>query len=302
MNFFLERYNKLGHEINVMKIYSKLDSFQTIRINTLKISEKNLIARLKSKNVALEKIDFADYGYKAKACFSLGSTPEYLQGYYYLQEAASQVPVQILMSEEVLKISKKENINKKCELVLDMCASPGGKTTYIAQLMNNTGTVVALDINKNKLISLRNNIARLGIKNTIVYNMDAAKVARLGLKFDKILLDAPCSGNFTLENNWLEKRKQKDLVKVAETQKKLLKAAFAVLKKDGIIVYSTCSLEPEEDEEAVNYAVDKLGAKLIDIEETRYKIAFNKDLHGTLKFWPDVTNTQGFFVAKLAKK
>lgn len=302
MNFFLKRYNKLGHKINVMKICSKLDSFQTIRVNTLKISEKNLIARLKSKNVILEKINFADHGYKAKARFSLGSTPEYLQGYYYLQEAASQVPVQVLMSEEVLKISKKENINEKCELVLDMCASPGGKTTHIAQLMNNTGTVVALDINKNKLVSLRNNIARLGIKNTIMYNMDAAKVVRLSLKFDKILLDAPCSGNFTLENNWLEKRKQKDLVKVAETQKILLKAGFSVLKKDGIIVYSTCSLESEEDEKMVNYAVDKLGAKLIDIEETKYKIAFNKDFPGTLKFWPEVTNTQGFFVAKLAKK
>lgn len=292
MNFFLERYKGLGHRIEVHyvdKIHAKLSSFQTIRINTLKTSEKDLVARLKAKNVILEKIPFTDHGYRAKARFSLGSTPEYLQGYYYLQEAASQVPVQVL--------SPVQN-----ELILDMCASPGSKTTQIAQLMQNTGTVVALDINKNKLLSLRNNISRLGIKNTIIYNMDAADIIQLGLKFDKILLDAPCSGNFTLERNWLEKRKQKDLVKVSETQKKLLKAAFFVLKEEGTLVYSTCSLEPEEDEEVVTYALDKLDAKLTEIRETRYHNAFNKDLQGTLKFWPEITGTQGFFVAKLAKK
>ncbi|MBS3158618.1 RsmB/NOP family class I SAM-dependent RNA methyltransferase [Candidatus Woesearchaeota archaeon] len=297
MNFFLERYQRSGHDINqgnVDKIVSKLGSFQTIRVNTLKTSEKDLIARLKAKNVILEKIPFTDYGYKAKARFSLGSTPEYLQGHYYLQEAASQVPVQVLMSEQ------NKNINH--ELILDMCASPGSKTTQIAQLLKNTGTVVALDINKNKLISLRNNISRLGITNTIIYNMDAANVSRLGFKFDKILLDAPCSGNFTLESNWLEKRKQKDLIKVAETQKKLLKAAFSVLKKDGMIIYSTCSLEPEEDEEIVNYAIDKLDAKLIKITDEKYKQTFNPDLTGTLKFWPEITGTQGFFVAKFSKK
>jgi len=292
MSFFLERYKKLGHDIDVSdieKIRANLGSFQTIRINTLKINEKDLIARLKAKNVILEKAPFTDNGYKAKARFSLGSTPEYLQGHYYLQEAASQVPVQVL--------SPNQN-----EIVLDMCASPGSKTTQIAQLMQNTGTVVALDINKNKLISLRNNISRLGIKNTIVYNMDAADVMRLGLKFDKILLDAPCSGNLTLERNWLDKRKQKDLIKISETQKKLLKAAFSVLKKDGMIVYSTCSLEPEEDEEVVNYAIDELNASLIKITDEKYKQAFNPQLPGTLKFWPEITETQGFFVAIICKK
>ncbi len=292
MNFFLERYKGLGHKIDahdVDKIHAKSGSFQTIRVNTLKTTEKDLVARLKAKNVVLEKIPFTAHGYKAKARFSLGSTPEYLQGLYYLQEAASQVPVQVL--------SPITN-----ELILDMCASPGSKTTQIAQLMQNTGTVVALDINKNKLLSLRNNISRLGIKNTIVYNMDAAAVARLGLKFDKILLDSPCSGNFTLEKNWLEKRKQKDLVKVSEVQKKLLKTAFSVLKEDGTIVYSTCSLEPEEDEDIINYAVDKLDAKLTEIKEIRYNTAFNKELQGTLKFWPEIAGTQGFFVAKLGKK
>jgi tRNA (cytosine40_48-C5)-methyltransferase len=282
---FLQRYKDLGHNIdpNIIKLPN-----QTLRVNTLKISEENLITRLKQKNVKLRKVPFTDHGYEASSKFSLGSTPEYLQGYYYLQESASQVPTQILSP-------------KQEDLVLDMCASPGSKTTQLAQQLKNQSTIVALDLNNKKLSSLRNNISRLGITNTILYNLDALESTKLKLEFDKILLDAPCSGNFTLEKNWFKKRSIKDFKKVSEKQKSLLKAAFNVLKPNGTIVYSTCSLEPEEDEEIVQYALDNLSAKLIPITEQRYDLAKNPDLPGTLKFWPEITNTQGFFIARLSK-
>ena len=294
MNIFLERYKHLGQNIVPGEIKIK----QAIRINTLKINPEELIERLESERVQITKIPFLDNGYWIESSeFSVGAATEHLLGYYYVQETAAQIPVQILNPKE-------------SDLVLDMSAAPGGKTTQIAQYMNNKGAVIALDVNNMRLLSLRNNLERLGVKNTILYQLDAKFVSNLGIKFDKILLDAPCSGNFAVDPKWLDKRKLEDIKNSAKTQKQLLAAAIDVLKEGGELIYSTCSLEPEEDEMVVDWAlnefpnlkIEKLNIPMGDEGIVNpFGIQLNQNVRHSRRFWPNKTGTQGFFIAKFRK-
>lgn len=251
---------------------------QTIRISTLKLSKEEIINKLKQRGLRLTKIPFlkSGYGYYVDIVdeskrFSLGATQEYLQGYYYLQEAASQMPVEILDS-------------KPGELVLDMCASPGGKTSQIAQFMENKGKIIALDIGF-RINKLKNNLERMGVMNTIIYKRDAQFFELPeNKKVDKILLDAPCSGNYTLDKEWYEKTDISKIKECAHLQKELTRSAQKNLKQGGVLVYSTCSLEPEEDEQIVQFA-QTLGLKL----EMQKRI------------WPHENKTSGFFIAKFRK-
>jgi tRNA (cytosine40_48-C5)-methyltransferase len=291
MNIFEKRYESFGCQISPVELR------QAIRVNTLKIDEHKLIKRLEREKVQLEKIPWLKYGYYADAEFSIGSTPEYLMGYYYKQEAASQFPVQVL------------NPNKE-EFVLDMSAAPGGKTTQISQYMENQGKIIAVDIETHRLNALKNNLERLGIKNVIVVRKDARFIDDLGFLFDKILLDAPCAGNYAKDAEWFEKKTVEGFLERQNLQKELLKSAIRVLKKNGVLVYSTCSLEPEEDEVVIEWALKKFQD--IKLEEIEYNLGdnglteiFGQKLDPEIKkckrFWPNRTGTQGFFVAKIRK-
>lgn len=267
--FFLKRYKKLKPDFSIEACSVR----PALRINTLKIDPKQIIGRLQKEKVKLVKVPFLKYGYHYYAPFSLGSTPEYLLGYYYLQEAASQAAAELLDP-------------KDGDDVLDMAAAPGSKTTYLAQLMNNTGTIVAIDKVKWRLLALRNNIERMGVTNTIIYNKDARYISDFKATFNKILLDAPCSGNFLLENDWFSKRTLEDIKHNAKVQKELLSEGFNCLRKGGSMVYSTCSLEPEENEDVIAW-----GKKHIE----------GFDLIKEKRYWPDETGTQGFFTALIKK-
>ncbi|MBU1974859.1 MAG: RsmB/NOP family class I SAM-dependent RNA methyltransferase [Nanoarchaeota archaeon] len=292
MNQFIKRYRQICPDFSEVQAIH-----HAIRVNTLKITEKNLVERLNKKRITLEKIPFVKHGYFAKARFSLASVPEYLQGYYYIQEAASQVPAEILDP-------------KPTDTVLDMCAAPGSKLTHLAQLMQNKGCIIGLDIEDKRLEAVRNNVARLGMTNILLYKKDAKQALDLGMKFDKILLDAPCSGNYCTERNWFKRRKVKDFENRAILQKQLLKAGVSVLKPRGELVYSTCSLEPEENEVVVDWALKKYNLKLakinLSVGDSGITNPFGKRLSSEIKncirFWPHKTGTQGFFIAKFVFK
>jgi NOL1/NOP2/sun family putative RNA methylase len=274
---------KLGIENKNMLEY---ELPQYIRVNTLKISEKDLLKRLAAKKVELKKVPFLKYGYEVvNKDFALSSTEEYLMGYFYIQDAASQVPPEVLDP-------------KAGELVLDMCAAPGSKTTYLSQLMGNKGCVIALDIREDRLESLKNNAERLGASNLMLYNKDGLYVTDVmpkGRKFDRVLLDAPCSGNYTLKD--YKMRTEDDLANKSIVQKRLLKAASGVLKTGGILVYSTCSIEQREDEDVVEWAIHNCGMKILPVE----KPVHDGLIKETKRFFPHLDRTQGFFVAKLEK-
>lgn len=293
---FLERYTELGAVFEPEAISVQ----PCLRVNTLKILPGALRQRLEKSEVSLAEVPFLENAFYYKAKFSLGATPEYLLGYYYLQDAASQLPAAVLAPVPG-------------DMTLDMAASPGGKTTQMAAMMQNKGTLVAIDVSVHRLAALKNNLERLGVTNTVVYKKDARFAFDLKMKFDKVLLDAPCSGNFCIEPAFFEQKTLQGISERAKLQKELFKAAVKVLKPGGTLVYSTCSLEPEEDELVVDWALRKFPE--LSLEDTGLdKVqgdsglvsVFGQQLSPEIsmcrRFWPHKTGTEGFFIAKFIKK
>ncbi|MGQ9530923.1 MAG: NOL1/NOP2/sun family putative RNA methylase [Candidatus Bathycorpusculaceae bacterium] len=287
--FFIKRYETIGWK------YEDVELKPAIRINSMNADEEKTVKRLQNSGMTLKKIPFLEKGYWVfRSKFSVGATTEYLLGYYSIQEAASQIPATLFASV-------------KDKIVLDACAAPGGKTVQLADLMRNTGVIIALDIKLQRLVALSNQLERCHVKNAIVYNLDARHVSKLNMKFDCILLDAPCSGNFATDKEWFKRRTIKDVEENARRQKELLAEAAKVLRDNGEMVYSTCSLEPEENEFNIDWAVKNLGLHVEKIscygEPSPTKI-FGKTLDTQIKncrrIWPG--KTQGFFVCKLKKE
>jgi NOL1/NOP2/sun family putative RNA methylase len=286
----------IDETIAILQAYNQ-ELQKTIRVNTLKITPEGLKNRLEEKDFLLEEIEFCDYGFSVKeGAYSLGATTEYLAGYYFIQSKASMLP------SIILQPSYKE-------LIMDFAAAPGGKTTHIAQLMKNKGTLIALDISRERVRSLRSNLARCGIMNTIIKRMDSRKFSSYGLKVDKILLDAPCSGEglMAVDKTRRMSRTTKDIVRMKQLQKELLTAAIKSLKSDGIIVYSTCSTAPEENEEVISWALNEFPIKIVkpgfnEFQEG-FTSAFDREYHPELvkarRLYPHLNGTEGFFFCKL---
>jgi NOL1/NOP2/sun family putative RNA methylase len=285
--FFMNRYSELGWKNEEVK------PRQAIRINTPDRASA-VVERLSSLGLELEKIPFLENGYWiCKSKFSIGATSEYLLGLYSIQEAASQIPVTLFTE-------------LKEKVVLDACAAPGGKTVQFAVLMRNTGVIIALDVRKKRLNALSNQLERCHVKNTIVYRLDATRARKLDIIFDCILLDVPCSGNFVTDKHWFSKRTIKDVGKNAAIQRRILAEATRILKDQGEIVYSTCSLEPEENEFNIDWAVNNLNLKVQKINcfgEKGLTDIFGQKLDDAIqnckRIWPG--QTQGFFVCKLKR-
>lgn len=291
MNQLRKRYEQLLGE--PLKTVEKRE---TLRINTL-LAPKDIIRRLEQKGFTLEKVPFLSNGYWYTYEKSAGATAEYLLGHYYLQEAASQLPAIVLGPKEH-------------STVLDMAASPGGKTTQLAAIMENTGTIIATEQKSNRMEALVENLERCGVTNTILFRKDARFVKDFHKKFDYILLDAPCSGNYVIEKQYFERKSLDTIKEMQALQRELLKAAIDVLAPGGTLVYSTCTLEPEENEENVDWLLGKY--KDITLEDTGLQVGdpgytevFGKKLdpaiRKTRRLWPQRTGTQAFFIAKIRK-
>jgi NOL1/NOP2/sun family putative RNA methylase len=287
--FFVDRYRQLGWE------FDDVQPIQAIRINVTNAKGKNLEKRLQAIGVQLEKVPFLETGYWVRSSkVSVGATAEYLLGLYSIQEAAAQIPATLFT-------------DLKGRTVLDACAAPGGKTVQLADLMGNTGVIVALDVKKRRLTALSNHLERCHVSNTIIYHIDARQASRLKLKFDRVLLDAPCSGNFAADRDWFKRRTLKDVERNATLQREILAEAAACLSADGEIVYSTCSLEPEENEVNMDWAVKHLN---LQIEEVNcygqkgltevFRSRLDASVERCRRIWPG--ETQGFFVCKLKKR
>ncbi|AJT17459.1 Nop2p [Saccharomyces cerevisiae YJM1248] len=277
----------------------------TIRTNTLKTRRRDLAQTLVNRGVNLQPIgSWTKVGLQIfDSQVPIGATPEYLAGHYILQAASSFLPV--------IALDPHEN-----ERILDMAAAPGGKTTYISAMMKNTGCVFANDANKSRTKSLIANIHRLGCTNTIVCNYDAREFPKVIGGFDRILLDAPCSGTGVIGKDQSVKvsRTEKDFIQIPHLQKQLLLSAIDSVdcnsKHGGVIVYSTCSVAVEEDEAVIDYALRKRpNVKLVDTGLAIGKEAFTsyrgKKFHPSVKlarrYYPHTYNVDGFFVAKFQK-
>ncbi|MBT3985109.1 NOL1/NOP2/sun family putative RNA methylase [archaeon] len=287
---FIERYAKLT-DVDAFTEASLKPMRKSIRVNTLKTSIKHIKDTFK-----LTQVPWCKEGFfiNRKA---VGNTLEHYLGYIYIQGAASMIPPTILKP-------------KANEVVLDMCASPGSKTSQMAAMMKNTGMIVA---NDNKIVRLKPltlNLQRCGVTNTVLTIMEGRWFKH---KFDKILVDAPCSGIGTIRKSYktIEMWNPNTIRKFAGVQRQLIKTAFDNLEEDGTMVYSTCTLEPDEDEGVIDYLLKEYdNAKLekfsIDMKrgETTTDFegkVFDSDVKKCLKVWPQDNDTEGFFVARIKK-
>jgi ribosomal RNA methyltransferase Nop2 len=276
-----------------------------IRTNTLKTHRRDLAQALINRGVTLEPVGkWSKVGLQIfESNVPLGATPEYLAGHYILQAASSFLPVMALAPQEN-------------ERVLDMAAAPGGKTTFIAALMRNTGFILANDSNKARAKALIGNIHRLGARNVVVSNIDAREFPKPMGGFDRVLLDAPCSGTGVIAKDPSIKssKDEHDFKVLPHMQKQLILAAIDSVnhssKTGGFLVYSTCSVTVEENEEVVQYALSRRpNVKLVDTGLSFGKEGFTsfmgKKFDPTMKltrrFYPHVHNMDGFFVARFQK-
>ncbi|KAH9490990.1 rRNA (cytosine-C5-)-methyltransferase nop2 [Bulinus truncatus] len=276
----------------------------TIRTNTLKTRRRDLGPTLIDRGINVEPM--ARWSSVGLTVFDtkipLGATPEYLAGHAMLQGGASFLPVMALAPQEK-------------ERVLDMCAAPGGKSSYIAALMKNTGLLWANDANKDRCKAVVSNLHRLGVINSIITNYDGRAMRKVFHSFDRVLLDAPCSGTGVISKDEAVKisKDEKDILRCSHLQKELLLSAIdccnANSKTGGFIVYSTCSVLVEENEWVVDYALKKRNVKIVPcgldfgkegfVNFQQYR--FHPSLKLTRRFYPHSHNLDGFFVAKLQK-
>ena len=285
---FLARYEKWG--IDQSSALTFRDK-HTIRVNTSLISPKKLRGRLEERKVYTTQVPFLPDAFYVDSAFPLSSMVEYLLGYFYIQEVSAQLPGEIIKKDVALR--KFDDVK-----ILDMCAAPGGKTTHLSQLLRNKGRVVAIDSSKLRTEKLIYNIERMRCQNVTVYETDA--LTFLAEKdFDIVLVDAPCSGNFTQDRDWFEKRDIEGIKDRQAIQKKLLIKAKDLVKTGGIIVYATCSLEKEENEDVIEFAMDK-GLELIDSGFDKGKSGLTEKTALCKRMLPS-QGYPGFFVAKLKK-
>ena len=188
---------------------------------------------------------------------------------------------------------------KENERIIDLCAAPGGKATQVAILMNNTGLVIANDYNDKRSDILSENVERLGITNTIVLNNKIDTITNhFGGYFDKVILDAPCSGEGMFRKDdeaYLDWSIDK-VHRLSALQKELIMQAYSLLKKDGVMVYSTCTFEKEENEDVVQYLLDNTNASLINIKDIKGAIR-GIDMKEVIRLYPTYFEGEGQFIA-----
>merc|ERR1712013_685725 len=304
--FMIDKFLQVFHVGEILEVLeaNEVQRPVTIRTNSLKTRRRDLAQALINRGVNLDpvgkwsKVGLVVYS----ATVPLGATPEYLAGHYILQGASSLLPVMALAPQEG-------------ERILDMASAPGGKTTHIAAVMKNTGMVLANDANRDRCKAVVGNCHRLGITNTVVCSHDGRMLPKVMTGFDRVLLDAPCSGTGVISKDQSAKQSKddQDIHLCSHLQKELILAAIDCLdhksKTGGYLVYSTCSILPEENENVVDYVLRKRHVKLVPTGLdfgvggfTKYR---EKRYHPTMnlckRYYPHTHNMDGFFVAKIKK-
>ncbi len=272
---------------------------KSIRVNTLKISVEQFVQRAQEKGWQLSPVPWCTEGFWIEAdetIVPLGNTAEHMSGLFYIQEASSMMPVSALFKAE----------EDQFESVLDMAAAPGSKTTQIAAKMENHGVLVANEFSASRVKVLHANIERCGVRNASLSNYDGRVFGGwLPEQFEAVLIDAPCSGEGTVRKdadamkNW----SKESVISISGTQKDLIESAFHALKVGGTMVYSTCTLSIEENQQVCHHLKQTFGdavefESLVDLFPGAEKALTEE---GFLHIFPQVYDCEGFFVARIRK-
>uniref|UniRef100_A0A7V4E4D4 NOL1/NOP2/sun family putative RNA methylase n=2 Tax=candidate division WOR-3 bacterium TaxID=2052148 RepID=A0A7V4E4D4_UNCW3 len=275
-----------------------------IRVNTLKISKDVLVKRLLDQGFVLKPVPFFEDAFIVDyAPTELGNTVEHFLGYYYVQSLSSLLPPVVLRPQPG-------------EAVLDIASAPGSKTTQMAQMMKNRGVIVANDVDIKRIKALANNIDRMGVLNAIITIEQGHRFGKLYPgAFDRVLVDAPCSALGTLGKNfevvkWWGREK---IGRLMATQKGLILSGFDSLKPGGVMVYSTCTVTPEENEYIVNYLLqERENAEILDFELPGINLSsgvvewdrfrFSDEIKKCKRIEPHLNpGFEGFFIALIRK-
>ena len=276
---------------------------KAIRLNSLKTKSQYFKDWLKAKTIAFEEIPFNINGFKIPDdSLPLSHTLNFFKGYFQYQGISSQIPALVLNPQPG-------------ETVLDMAAAPGSKSTQLAALMKNKGQLILNDAVRHRLQPLNANAQKAGLINQIISYLPAERFGNLFPNyFDKILLDAPCTALGTISSNpeiaswWSEEK----LRKLTAVQHGLLVSACKSLKTGGELVYSTCSIAPEENEMAVQKIIDKYNMEILPVPDMRgiqflpgmaayQDKKFHAKMHEAVRTAPHIHGLEGFFVCRLRK-
>ena len=297
---FIERYAPISGDASKFTEYIAKPLPRSFRVNTIKSNSVEVVERLESYGFNLSPVPWYKDAFISNSDERLGTTLEHFLGEIYIQELTSMLPP-IFLKNEI----------KNANSILDACAAPGSKATQIAALMNNKGVLISNDLKYQRIKALRGNIDRLGVLNTVVTNYDFRSFPNL--KFDVILLDAPCSseGMCRKDPSFFRRWNERRYSYFSGIQKTLIAKAFNMLNEGGTLLYSTCTFSPEENEAVVNTLFENKSAEIIPISLpnlissngiTEWNDSqYSSDLTNALRIWPYQNNTDGFFIAKIIK-
>lgn len=268
----------------------------SIRINTLKIDLEYALERL--KEYIIGKVPWCKEGFYFSTN-EFGNIPEYKLGIIFSQEVASMIPPIIMDLKPGM-------------IVLDIAAAPGAKTTQIAQYMDNNGCIIANDVNPIRANVLISNLQRCGVLIATVTVKDGRFFRKLKNKFDSVLVDAQCSNLGMIRKSYKHAKlwKLEDVYSLSKLQKELLASAIQATKPGGIVVYSTCTLDPLENEEVIDYAINNFNIRIekigLPIKTSEVILEFegkkySEEVRKCLRIHPQDNNSEAFFVAKLRK-
>jgi NOL1/NOP2/sun family putative RNA methylase len=296
----LERYRPIVDDFDAFLAACERPLPSAVRVNTIKASTERVTAALDAEGVGWEQADWNDRVLTVDTDRP-GNTWPYFHGWVQGQEEVSSLPAVVLDPDPG-------------ERVWDACAAPGSKTTHLAALMDDTGTLVANDNNLGRLSALRSNAERLGVTNVAVTNRDARNFSLKpfdGDPFDRALVDVPCSCEGTIRKNpdTFDEWTMNHVHSVAGVQKGILRRAVQATRVGGTVVYATCTFAPEENEAALNHAISEEDCRLVemdlDIEHapgvTEWEgERYDESVRNAARIYPHFQDTGGFFVAKLA--
>jgi 16S rRNA (cytosine1407-C5)-methyltransferase len=274
----------------------------SIRVNTLKISVAEFCTLMTNLSWLYQPIPWCDTGFWIQLpqdAIAPGKLPEHICGLFYIQEASSMLPPVALFSDL-------NGSNNKFDMVLDLAAAPGSKTTQIAALMANQGLLVANEYSSSRIKALHSNLQRMGVSNTLISHFDGhVHGDYLENSFDAVLIDAPCSGEGTVRKdpdafkNWSIEH----VHEVSTIQRGLLRSAFMALKPGGELVYSTCALNFIENQQVCQSLLDEFDDSVTTVDLSRLFDGADKAVtkQGYLHIWPQIYDSEGFFIAKFKK-
>ena len=260
-----------------------------IRTNTLKISRDELIGKLAKEGIKCTKVNGIDEAIMVQNLKNIEGNELFKLGYFTIQDISSML---------VGKIANPEKNSK----VLDICSAPGGKTTHVATIMENTGQVIARDVFDHKLKLIKSTVNRLGLTNVSIENRDALKLDDNSIdKFDYVLADVPCSGLGIIRRKPEIKFKEaSELSGLPDIQSKILNNASKYVKENGTLIYSTCTIHDEENIDVVEqFLKENKNFELVPIENIN--IDLDNQEKGYIKIYPNIHGMDGFFIAKLKR-